>query len=64
MEGNQIDTNWVNFWQTAEEGEASASAFAASAEGQAIQSAFDEVSTCQDVQPWDGWLLRAPAAAE
>lgn len=64
MEGNQIDTNWVNFWQTAEEGEASASTFAASAEGQAIQSAFDDVSTCQDAQPWDGWLLRSPAAAE
>jgi len=63
-EGTAVDTNWINFWQTAEEGEASAQNFQASAEGQAIRSAFDEVSSCQPIQPWDGWLLRAPAAAE
>ncbi len=63
-EGTQIDTNWVNFWQTAEEGQASAQTFQDSEEGKAIQTAFDAVSTCQDTQAWDGWLLREPAAAE
>ena len=61
--GIQVDTNWVNFWQTAEEGEASAKTFQTSEVGQAIRSAFNEVSSCQDIQAWDGWLLRAPAAA-
>jgi hypothetical protein len=59
----KIDTNWVNFWQTAEEGEASAKTFETSEAGKAIRAAFYEVSTCQPIRAWDGWLLRAPAAA-
>ena len=54
-----FDFNWVNYWQTAQEGEASSSAFAASEEGQAIMASLGEVATCQDPQGWDGYLIRA-----
>ena len=58
-----FDFNWINYWQTAEEGEASSAAFAASEEGQAMMATFDEVATCQDPQPWDGYLIRSNAAS-
>ena len=54
-----FDFNWVNYWQTAQEGEASSSAFAASEEGQAIMASLGEVATCQDPQGWDGYLIRS-----
>lgn len=52
--------NWVNLWQTAEEGEASAAAFEGSEDGQAVLAMFNEVATCnpQPAQAWDGYLLR------
>ena len=37
--------------------------FSLAEDGEPIRSAFNEVSSCQDIQAWDGWLLRAPAAA-
>jgi hypothetical protein len=58
-----FDFNWINYWQTAEEGEASSAAFAASEEGQAMMATFNEVMTCQDQQPWDGYLIRSNAAS-
>ena len=53
------DFNWINYWQTAQEGEASSTAFAASEEGQAIMTSMGEVATCQDPQAWDGYLIRS-----
>jgi hypothetical protein len=57
------DFNWINYWQTAEEGEASSAAFAASEEGQSMMASFNEVMTCEDPQPWDGYLIRSNAAS-
>ena len=53
------DFNWINYWQTVQEGEASSTAFAASDEGQAIMASLGEVATCQDPQGWDGYLIRS-----
>ena len=53
------DFNWINYWQTVQEGEASSTAFAASNEGQAIMASLGEVATCQDPQGWDGYLIRS-----
>ena len=53
------DFNWINYWQTVQEGEASSTAFAASEEGQAIMASLGEVATCQDPQGWDGYLIRS-----
>jgi hypothetical protein len=58
-----MDFNWVNYWQTAEEGEAASAAFAASEAGQAMQASFNDVATCQDPQPWDGYLIRSAPAS-
>lgn len=54
-----FDFNWINYWQTAQEGEASSAAFAASEEGQAVMVSLGEVATCQDPQAWDGYIIRA-----
>ena len=61
-EDNSFDFNWVNFWQTAEEGQASSDAFAASEQGSAVQSLMNEVATCQPAiaQAWNGYMLRVP----
>ena len=53
------DFNWINYWQTVQEGEASSTAFAASDEGQAIMASLGEVATCRDPQGWDGYLIRS-----
>ena len=53
------DFNWINYWQTVQEGDASSTAFAASDEGQAIMASLGEVATCQDPQGWDGYLIRS-----
>ena len=53
------DFNWINYWQTVQEGEASSTAFAASEEGQAIMASLGEVATCRDPQGWDGYLIRS-----
>ena len=53
------DFNWINYWQTVQEGEASSTAFAASDEGQAVMASLGEVATCQDPQGWDGYLIRS-----
>jgi hypothetical protein len=58
-----MDFNWVNYWQTAEEGEAASAEFAASEAGQAMQASFNDVATCQDPQPWDGYLIRSAPAS-
>ena len=52
----------MNFWQTAEEGQASSDAFAASEQGSAVQSLMNEVATCQPpiAQAWNGYMLRVP----
>ena len=52
--------NWINFWQTAEEGAQSTAAYNASEEGQNMTAAFDAIATCTDPQPWNGIVLRAP----
>ncbi len=57
------DFNWINYWQTAEEGMASANAFAESEEGQSIMASLNQVGTCQDAQAWDGYLIRSNAEA-
>ena len=62
-EESPFDFNWLNYWQTAEEGEAASAAFAASEEGQAMRASFDEVATCQDPQPWDGYVIRRNQAS-
>ena len=54
-----FDFNWINYWQTVQEGEASSTAFAASEEGQAVMASLGEVATCQDPQGWDGYLIRS-----
>jgi len=54
-----FDFNWINYWQTIQEGEASSTAFAASEEGQAVMVSLGEVATCQDPQGWDGYLIRS-----
>ena len=58
-----FDFNFIHYWQTAEEGEASLAAFEASEGGQAMMANFNEVATCQDAQPWDGYLIRSNAAS-
>ena len=54
-----FDFNWINYWQTVQEGEASSTAFAASEEGQAVMASLADVATCQDPQGWDGYLIRS-----
>jgi hypothetical protein len=54
-----FDFNWINYWQTVQEGESSSTAFAASEEGQAVMASLGEVATCQDPQGWDGYLIRS-----
>lgn len=53
------DFNWINYWQTLQEGEASSTAFANSEEGQAMMTSFNEVASCQPAQSWDGYLIRS-----
>ena len=55
-----VNFNWVNLWQTAEEGEASAAAFEGSEDGQAVLAMFNEVATCnpQPAAAWNGYLIR------
>lgn len=59
------DFNWVNIWQTAEEGEASSAAFASSEVGLAVQAAFAEIASCEPevAQAWDGWFIRTGTPA-
>jgi len=54
--------NWVNFWQSPEEGMASSASFAATEQGAAVQALMNDVATCDPViaQPWNGYMLRAP----
>ncbi|MDA0897206.1 MAG: hypothetical protein O3A71_10365 [Proteobacteria bacterium] len=54
-----FDFNWINYWQTVEEGEAAMTAFAASEDGQAVMASLGEVATCRDPQAWDGYLIRS-----
>ena len=58
-----FDFNWINYWQTAQEAEASSTAFASSEEGQAMMVSLGEVANCQDPQAWDGYLIRSNAEA-
>ena len=60
-----VDFNWMNLWNTAEEGEASSANFAASEEGQAMMAMFNEVATCnpQPAQAWDGYFIRRTPAS-
>ena len=58
LPGNVFDFNFVNYWQTAEEGQASAATFAESERGAATMAAMNAVATCQDPQPWDGYMIR------
>ena len=58
-----FDFNWINYWQTAQEAEASSTAFASSEEGQAMMVSLGEVASCQDAQAWDGYLIRSNAEA-
>jgi hypothetical protein len=55
---NAFDFNFVNYWQTAEEGQASSAGFAESEQGQATMAAMNAVATCQEPQPWDGYVIR------
>ena len=56
-----FDFNWINYWQTVQEGEASSAAFSASEQGQAVIESMGDVATCQDPQAWDGYLIRSYA---
>ncbi len=58
-----VSFNWVNLWQTAEEGEASAASFEGSEEGQEVLAMFAEVAACnpEPAQAWNGYLLRRTA---
>ena len=56
-----FDFNWINYWQTVQEGEASSAAFSASEQGQAVIESMGNVATCQDPQAWDGYLIRSYA---
>ena len=56
-----FDFNWINYWQTVQEGEASSAAFSASEQGQAVIGSMGDVATCQDPQAWDGYLIRSYA---
>jgi len=60
-----VNFNWVNLWDSAEEGEASSANFAASDEGQAMMAMFNEVATCnpQPAQAWDGYIIRRTPAS-
>jgi hypothetical protein len=62
---NPVNFNWVNLWNSAEEGEASSANFAASEEGQAMMAMFNEVATCnpQTAQAWDGYFIRRTPAS-
>lgn len=62
---NPVNFNWVNLWNSAEEGEASSANFAASEEGQAMMAMFNEVATCnpQPAQAWDGYFIRRTPAS-
>jgi hypothetical protein len=60
---NPFDFNWVNYWQTAAEGQAAAEAFAQSERGSATMAAMEAVATCQDPQPWDGYVIRQANAS-
>ena len=55
-----VSFNWINFWQTAEEGEESFSRYNATEEGQNMNAIFEEIATCGDPQPWNGIVLRQP----
>ena len=54
-----FDFNWINYWQTVQEGEASSATFAASEDGQAVMASLGEVATCQDPQGRAGYLVRS-----
>ena len=59
-----VNFNWVNLWNSAEEGEASFANFAASDEGKAMAAMFEDVATCapQPAQAWDGYFIRRTPA--
>ena len=53
-----MDFNWIDFWNTADEGPTETAFFEGTKDGQAVMERFNEVMTCSESQPWDGYVLR------
>ncbi|MBA59086.1 MAG: hypothetical protein CMQ40_07920 [Gammaproteobacteria bacterium] len=56
-----IDFVWIDYFDGAEAAETESGIYESSEEGQAIQSAFDAVTTCSEALPYDAYALRRPA---